>query len=324
MMKMTMKQIYWIRTLVLFFLISGCAGPISTMSQAPSTPTAISVPTTKLPIDTPRSTLSAEETKILVFNLLKDNGDCQLPCLWGLTPGKTNDQTLDDFMAQFRDWVTPDVYVSTQDFGDVGGFFLGYRKDNVHINIDFSHYKHQDGKLEMLVLSGRAMQENGKDLDWLSPDVSPLYGDASFNQTFTYYLLPQILSNYGRPSQVWLKPFLEDPQRPDIQWQPFSLVLLYPEKGIFVEYVSPREMEGDNYIGCPSKALVNLAVWDPQSSLSLADIVQKAGSQINELNIDSFKPLEKVTSMTLNEFYDAFKNAQNAACLETPQSLWRP
>jgi hypothetical protein len=65
-----------------------------------------------------------------------------------------------------------------------------------------------------------------------------------------------------------------------------------------------------------------LGVWSPERALPLRTVVQKAGSVINELNLDYFKPVEEATSLTLNEFYDTFKNPENTACLETPQELW--
>jgi len=280
---------------------------------------------TSLSTDTPQPSLSAEEAKALVFGLLKDNGGCQFPCLWGLTPEKTDNQTFSVFISQFSPLVSPDVYMSVDDFGNVGGFTFSYRENNIHTVADFSYYKNTtSAKLDLLNLRGYAMKEQGNKLDWLNADVTPLYGDASFNRAFEYYLLPQILSKYGRPSQVLLAPFPDEPQRPDIQWYPFSLVLLYPEKGIFVEYVSPREKVGNNFVGCPSKASISLAVWNPASNLSLKYVVQKAGFKINEVNMDYFRPVEKATLMTLDQFYQTFKNPGNTTCVETPQNLWQP
>ena len=322
-----MKRNNWLMGLVALLLGSGCSNPVVATPLNPPTQTMLPQATTSFTATSSSAiALSAEEAKNLVFELLADNGDCQLPCLWGMTPGDTDRQTLDIFISKFENMITPDIYVSVDDFGDFGGFFLGYRKDNIHINTDFSYYyeNKESDRLDLLGIRGYAMHEKGKDLDWLSLDVSPLYGDASFNQIYTYYFLPQILSNYGPPSQVLLKPFLDDPQRADVQWWPFSIVLLYPEQGIFIEYVSRRETVGANFAACPSKSTISLAVWDPQSSLSLEYVVQKAGSQINELNIASFKSVENATSMTLEEFYEVFRDPRNIACVETPQELWQP
>ncbi|HNB51376.1 MAG TPA: hypothetical protein PK530_05515 [Anaerolineales bacterium] len=328
-----MKQNHWLGILVLFML-GGCVEhQVAIQSTTPS-PLLIpqSVVSTSMPIPTQTAiplplvapvALSAKEVKDLVFALLEDNGNCQLPCLWGLTPGKTDSQTLGKFLLQFDNLKTPDIYMDVADFGGIGGFFLGYRENNIHVNTDFFYYE-DDEKKQVLLLGfhGYAMQEHGKDLDWLSLDVSPLYGDDSFNQAFKYYLLPQILSNYGRPSQVLLAPFLNDPDRPDIEWYPFSLVLLYPEDGIFVEYVMPRNKIEDKFVGCPSQATINLAVWESESGLPIEYVIQKGGAEINELNMEYFKPLAQATKMTLDEFYEIFQHPDNTTCLQTLMELW--
>jgi len=324
-----MKRIYQIIILVLLFLLGGCVSPlvtptmpISTITRVPSTPTILyrtSTPT--LSVNASQPTLSADEAKSLVFDLLKNNGSCELPCLWGLTSGKTDSQALNKFMSQFGKLATPDIYVKVSDYGKVGGFFLDYRKDNVHINTDFSYYENEErNRINLLSLHGYTMQERGKDLDWLSMDISPLYGNASFNQTFAYYLLPQILSNYGPPSQVWLKPYLDDPQRSDITWWPFILVLFYPQQGIYVEYVMPRNSTGEYFEGCPTHSEVYLAVWNPQDDIPLSQIAEKGGFGFDA---EYSKSVEKATSMTLDQFYQTFKNPGNTACLETPQGIWQ-
>lgn len=345
------KQERWIKIVIvlLFFSVAGCAGPVSTAIQ--SSPTGAAMPTpsvtaqavtstasptssTRPPTSTisatshlasavPRPTLVAGEAKALVFDLLGNNGGCRLPCLWGLTPGQTDIPSLNDFMAQFGNLASPDVYISTDNFGELGGFSLSHRENSVHIGTGFSYYKNsKNTRLELLGMYGSALYELGKDPDWLSPEVSPLYGDASFNQAFEYYMLPQILSNYGQPTQVLLAPFPDDPDRSDITWHPFILVLLYPEEGIFVEYVSPRETAGNNFIGCPSKSHISLAVWSPESGLALEYVIQKAGSEINELNKEYFKPVEEATTLSLADFYQKFKNPENTDCLETSKKLW--
>ena len=346
-----MKHNQWIQTvaILLVFLTAGCTALASITPQSSSvveiTPTssdtsrmatsiATFTPSFQPPTSTviasvqispaiPRPTLPADEAKTLVFDLLQNNGGCRLPCLWSLTPGETDPLTFDYFMSQFGNLVSPDVYVSTSEFGELGGFTLILRENYVHIDVDLSYYKNKEvNELDLLALRGYAMQERGKDPDWLSPEVSPLYGDPSFNQAFEYYLLPQILSNYGPPNQVLLAPFPDDPDRTDIKWHPFSLVLLYLDKGIFVEYVSPRETIGSNFVGCSSKADISLAVWSPESGLPMKYVIQKAGSEINELNMDYFKPVDEATSMTQDEFYQNFKDPNNTACLETPMELW--
>lgn len=295
----------------------------SSPTSPPQSPTFTLAPTGRLSTATTPPTLTADEAKALVFDLLRNNGDCAFPCLWGLTPGQTDIATLNEFLARFGDLVSPNVYVNNSIFEKSGLLALIYRENNVHIVMNFFFFNNiEKNNMDLLGLYGYSMLERGKDFDWLSPDISPLYGDYSFNQAFKYYSLQQILSNYGPPTQVLLAPFPDDPIRTDITWHPFSLVLYYPDRGIFLEYVSPRETVDSDYVGCPSKAHIKLAVWSPESHLPLKYITQKAGSEINELNMDYFKSVEEATSLSLEEFYQKFKDPENRDCLETPIKLW--
>jgi hypothetical protein len=134
-------------------------------------------------------------------------------------------------------------------------------------------------------------------------------------------MLPAILSEYGPPSEVMVTVWPKDPERPDIKFTAFSLALYYPEQGIFVEYVSPVEERGKYYAGCPTETDIHLTVWDPESGMTLKDIIEKAGSMII---YDYFKSLEEATGLTIDEFFEKFNDPENTACLETPVELWPP
>ena len=59
--------------------------PPTLMPTAASTPTPAFTPTT-IP------TLPAEDARKRLLELLATNGDCRLPCLWGIVPGKSANQ----------------------------------------------------------------------------------------------------------------------------------------------------------------------------------------------------------------------------------------
>ena len=148
---------------------------------------------------------------------------------------------------------------------------------------------------------------------------SPLYGDEFLNRVLRLFP-PQILTNYGQPAQVLVGTFLQESDRSDVKWSPFSLVLLYPERRIFVEYVSQGETRDNFFVGCPSISDIHLAVWSIQSNYSLEDVVKMGGG--SEIQMLAIKPLEEVTSMTIAEFYQKFKDPENTECLKTPVHLW--
>jgi hypothetical protein len=47
-----------------------------------------------------------------------------------------------------------------------------------------------------------------------------------------------------------------------------------------------------------------------------------SGRGINGLNFDYFKPVGEVTTMSMDDFYETFKDPGNNTCLETPIKYW--
>lgn len=288
---------------------------LSTSTLTPH-PTASLTPTLKPPTPTAQAVLSAVEAKSLMLDLLQNNGNCVLPCLWGITPGEKAAEALEPFLARFSQGSTTngDVALRVNDFDKAGGVHLSFVDDKLEVGIALSYYRAGD-RVGQLVLSTDATKS--------APEQGQVFGDSNFNQLVQYYALPHILSEYGRPTQVLIAPFPADPDYPSPEWIPFSVVLYYPDEGILVEYLSPREIRGDQYIGCPHKAHVYATVWDPQRKPTLSEIVTKlSGRGINELNVDYFKPVEEVTSTDLDGFVEEFKDMQTLTCLETRISLW--
>jgi hypothetical protein len=257
------------------------------------------------------------------LDLIQNPKDCLLPCLWGLTPGKTDINTFELFISQFgEDRTFVDTQIGAFASKNGGNISLTYVKDNTYVVVMLG-YVRNDPVLEWLTMSSYAMENLGSNPDNQLPNLAPVYGDRTFNQETINYLLPAILSNHGPPSQVLLATWPDDPDRSDIKWYPFSLVLLFPDQGIFVEYVSPREIKGTHFVGCPDKSQIHLGVWSPERNPTLKEIA-KAGSVINELNTDYYKSVEEATSLTLEEFYNIYKDPENTSCLETPRDLWNP
>jgi hypothetical protein len=134
-------------------------------------------------------------------------------------------------------------------------------------------------------------------------------------QLLQAYRLSSVLSIYKQPGNVLI--FANE------GWRYFELVLDYSNQGFVIWYSAPLDSDAKNFLGCPAKAFVNLYLWAPDLTYTWAEGVARNEdtSEIASLNRD-FQPLEDVTSMTLDEFYDAFVNINNETCLETPKELW--
>jgi hypothetical protein len=286
------------------------------------TPTQTAQPTVS-PTGTTLPTYSPEELRKIISDLFSNNGGCRLPCLLGQIPSSTS---IESFLA-IGDRLGSvskegDIFVDLSEFGDVGGLDIILWNDQIRISSGLEYWRKED-KIEFLRLSADAYQEqkNGE-----YPISKSVYGDPFFRDLFGYYLLPEILSNYGKPAQVYLLPlFFEEERWPKDSRKPFSIFLYYPENGFLVEYVLPQIDTIDHFAACPHEAgNFSIISWSPEQQVYLLDLAKHAdGLGLNVLNLQYFKTIEEATSLNLDEFYQIFKLPNSRRCIETPTEIWK-
>lgn len=229
-----------------------------------------------------------------------------------------------DFFNQFGNIVDEEerlvrlVYVSHHD--DVGGMGLIILRGGIRTWVNLSYWLDKN-TLEYLSLSFEQYRFQGEGME---REYQELFGHQSYVEMFQYYQLSQILTTYGPPSTVLIS--LEEEE--DYLVQPdvfsFALVLYYPELGFLAQYISPREQKGNKYIGCPSEAQIDVVSWFPDPKRLLVEIVAHGGrlGGINHLNMGRFKQIGVATTLTLDDFYQIFRNPNNTSCIETLISIW--
>lgn len=273
------------------------------MTSSPSVSTVSPTSTMALPTPSP---LPVKEAEALILELHQYNSDCLFPCWFGLTPGETDDQAT---TALFEKLAAVSLQTSLN--GDVDGAFWRINKDGLLLDIITSAIYDQSpsNTLESLRISIDVKKEaQGGELKtvWESP----------LNEQFLQaYRLPSVLSTYKQPGNVLI--FANE------GWRYFELVLDYSNQGFVIWYSAPLDSDGEKFLGCPAKAFVKLYLWVPDLTYTWTEGVTGNGdtSELDSLNRD-FRPLEDVTSMTIDEFYNTFVNADNETCLETPKELW--
>lgn len=284
----------------------------SKSTQIPIFESELPTETPMPPTHTPVPTLTLRESITLILDLLENNGNCSLPCLWGITPGKISIEDLNNFTRKFGEYNQQNIYIDRFISGDGGSIFSKVIQDNLNVQVGFG-YKVRNRDIQFLSFMARAIKS----------DSNSEFGNPAFNKMVRNYLLPAILTNYGPPSQVLIGTWNEDP-RLKAPYTPFSLVLDYSDKGFLVEYIMPNKIFEKDIVGCPSEAYIRMTTWSPDQKYSLPEILEwdSGGEGINPLNIDYFQPIEKVTSMNLDSFYQTFKVPETKTCIETPADLW--
>jgi hypothetical protein len=299
-------------------------GATATQTLPRKQPTLSHTPTKTLlpPTLTSQPTLNVSQEKKLLQGLLQNNGNCRLPCLWGITPGISGLDSLYRILSPFNNISIPkDFYIDKSSREASGSATFILWRDKIRVPIIFSYYI-TGASIDYLTLNFEAGRESEEGANLI---IKAVDGDPFFLQTLAYYRLSNILAKYGMPSEVIIAPFPDDPQYPADTVIPFSFVLFYKTEGIFLEYISAREKSGQSFVGCPTRSgYLSVIVWDPRQNVSTTEIASKtSGVGINSMNVDYFQPLENATTMTLQDFYKIFKDPSNTTCIETSVDVWK-
>lgn len=249
-------------------------------------------PTGKVaPTWTPLPTLSIKQAQEKINALNLNNGGCQLPCWWGITPNITTWQETLQFLASFT--------VIKQ--GENGSFFEGGK---TYHTMYFEVYYDIPGEEE-----SRRMLFSGQDgvvigITVFPPDTEP------------NYKLDQLLMLFGKPNQIYVS---AQPYSQTVELPPAIIILDYTNFGILASYQFPLHKSGENLNICPKSVGARLELQDPQIKYTNALSIEEYVSMITGFDP---KKLENVSEMNIDAFYEAFQDPSSSVCLETPVILW--
>ncbi len=288
-----------------------------TMSHITMTPAYTIIPTnttTKSPTSTITPiivpTLSMENAKLQLIDYLSNNGNCTLPCFWGITPGKST--FLD---AQIILEPLSSISDLTHFGSERGTIYLRYSDSYLIISTNISFLTYPNNEIiNRINFEARALEETTGE----GGEVG-VFNSSVFGERLSLYMLPQILSQYGRPSSIMLTTLAEPPPQSrggDIGY--FRIVLLYPDKGIFVRYITKINLLNEIVLGCPNNAHVELELYPAGNGDSFFENLDPS---LQEDIRNNYKPLEEVTSMSIGDFYQTFHEPTDT-CIKTPSNLW--
>ena len=311
------NNILRLRLVVFIVLVSGCMQSTESVTT-PVLPTLVAtkesptltpiVAETISPSPTIVPTLPINEARKRLLVLLTDNGGCRLPCLWGITPGKS---TYQEAQATFVPLSVLSVLTSFIPEG--GAIFPIYPHGDLTLNINAGFSVNASSDNQIVSRVGFQARELKK-VDNMSTDV---FDSPFFVEQLGYYMLPNILTQYGEPTTVMLSTMAKLPS----SGVPggFKILLLYPDQGILVNYTMQMQIVGESIMGCPSNSHIEFELYPPGHADSFFDLLEPSGwTQIIQ---KTYKPIEEATSMSQEDFYRIFSQQTNE-CILTPASLW--
>lgn len=257
--------------------------PSNTPTDVLTTPTSSKL----APTFTPVSTLSAEQEGTLLSSLLANNGGCELPCWWGITPGLTGVvEARDIFVLQgVEDWV--ESFDGT--YALIG---LGYpRVDSSTYSRDvIVQFGLENNQIQYIYVDGGYRQEELRTL---------------FIQDWQSYSPTSMLDRYGQPSYVEMAEIENSPY--------YRLIFSYQLLGTEISYIVPFEASENNM----GRICFNLEHID-FIALNLYPFGQESKLPFSVIpdRLDNYIPWETTTGLDIEALYQLLEDTSNPPCFD--------
>lgn len=316
----------YIRTLLisLMLFLTACSDSSTQLIETPrsvtstNTITPLTPTNTKTPIPiptqtknmvttrTPVPTLSADKADARVLELLKTNAGCSLPCWWGITPGITTTDEIQSFLEPFLGVVVSKYrYGFTQDGGAI--LMRPQPQNGLRIGIQ---YLAKDKIVSMIYIS----TELDRDIFY------PVYDSPLYQKIMSAYTLQAILAKYGKPDQILIRSYSDLAAYNN----PTRILLYYPKEGIVAQYlgdISSAKQENGKFVNwiCPPKSSISLRLFNPNSQMSLNDLL------VIDDSFPRYKDISEATDMDISMFYQSYQEYNKSGCttyLQTSWDLW--
>jgi hypothetical protein len=240
------------------------------------------------PTWTPVSTLLSDKALAKLLSLYADNGGCELPCWWGITPGKTTWQTARETLFSMGSVYGPiekegvslyePEYIVPKSVDPLGYIWpVIWVKDDVVLAI-------------------------GTNSGWIEPDFD--------------YSLAGFLSSLGAPDEIWLKIITDSMSKPY-----YEMRLFYKERGIEIGATGEARINGNKLNLCPKEFKQGefppgILLWAPSDKVNFKNMNSFLGNLTNR-NSENFYPLEDLTEeFDTMTFYKTFHDPSSRVCLD--------
>jgi hypothetical protein len=242
---------------------------------------------------------TAQEEEYLVNNLAS-NADCEVPCWWGIKPGETTSQSVQQMFLNLGKSVSRNedirgLQYETSLFGHHSPYPFDYTVEH--------RWFDKNGIVNLFGVTGSA-------LNWSPPQ--------HFAQDWSRYALHEALGRYGIPSKVLVHYW-------DFGWR-YDITLVYEDKGFLIRYSGPIgggefDFTSDKPLNiCPTQNKpFEITIWMTQpASKALANF--EYGRWDLSPSHSPMPALEEVSGMTVQDFYQTFLNPNATTCLTVPRN----
>jgi hypothetical protein len=240
---------------------------------------------TMIPELTPLPTLSEIQAGNRLMEWLEGSLGCRLPCWGEITPGVTNWQETEQILSST---------VKIEKIEENGPCTIGQCNEvqwasRANFDIHGSVVSRSNGTIYAIFIEG-------------SPPPSVMR-------------LDRILTIYGKPDKVYIQAYKYI--NPDIY---FGLTLSYPNHQFIIQFGWNAYLSNTFITACIQDKSINLDILPVEEEWT-DDFVRQTMTG-DKTAPEFFKPLDMATNMTIDQFYEMFKNVKGEACINTPEKYW--
>lgn len=318
------KKIRIIRLILLIMIIAGCTtiyfNTIVNSIKPSSQSTIVVNNKPELSTQTPviSNLQEADQARERFRELLQNNGKCTLPCFWGLTPGESSLQSAENTLISLisiSEWYKWD---STS-----ADILLHYQKEKGNFLVSDISVNSSNGLVSEISVS---ISENKTNLSVEGQEYSSyVFDNLTFYEDIQFYSLAGILSSLGKPEEVLIFTYNNEKGNGLRVIGGFKILLLYPEKGVLVQFIAQMHVSENVVSGCPNTTNIKMRLFPyghPDSfERNLINTEWEGLWPIHENRYVYWQRLEDATNLSIESFYDIFRLPTDQ-CIETPANLW--
>lgn len=232
------------------------------------------------------------------MNLIETNGGCELPCFLGIQPGVSSWEDIRPIEGPiyFRE-----------------SYFPKRKDERLYLYIPPSKTRYLDVTFWG---SGALIEHITVDAEIYLPN-DPYGYIPEFAKTVYPYALPNLLAQYGVPSRILLQVLGQIERESGTQAE---IYLFYDHLGFLAHYwfLNVVTQDGEVLRACPDYShtvFIRLYLQSPEDKTPLEKMV--GGTNDYYFNT-LFQPIEKITALSVEDFYQLFVAPTENACFEVP------
>ena len=248
---------------------------------------------TSIPFPTPENGENYMDDKLNKLEILNKN--CELPCWWGIEPGKTK-------WAQTQELIYP-IIISEGDYQPRIIKNKNQLDETIYvffINVSENIWPFQ--KYGVPYYQAYQISDQSQDITFMRTHIG--LNDNNFS-------IPDILTEFGRPEDIFIGHWILSPHF-------YTYIeIYYPDYGIMFTYEAETFTAEDGSSNVCFNQGPQVDLWDPSTNISLVQLREfnknlaiLPPSRLNHLSI-----IESSIDLSVDEFYFRFKDYPENVCI---------